>query len=334
MSDISEKMRTCPLKQHIRMELWEKYIRKIKNNNISYLTLYCPTMMDIKYFTKVGLITHEDNTYKGVVGITNNSKDYAAAIASLNGRIELLLEGTANDVINSRDGKITKQILSKFPFDAINLDYCDYIFGSRDTEFLSSDLLDFISIMQKQNESNCKEFVLFLTTRSDVNATGGGFAKSFKSSLKRSISDNIEKYPVFKQKFISNFNTSELNAFERDNYDYFIAVGIIKLLLKELFTHGYTIKDCNANWLIRNDESPLRSLLHLAFHISRPKATVKKLVSDIGKSEYGGEIILDRIKAGHTNKYTVKSDFERLNSMYSVLIGSFGTFEIDTPKPI
>jgi len=102
MTDIDKLMATCPLKQEVRVNLWEKYIRKIKNANISYLTLFSPPLVDVKHFAKNGLISFERGVYKNVVALTlNDQESYAKLVTEGLGRPELVKIGYLHKLLQS-----------------------------------------------------------------------------------------------------------------------------------------------------------------------------------------------------------------------------------------
>jgi len=144
--DISERMATDPLKQFIRQNLWEAYIKKLGKPKIKYLTLLCPYLMDVKYFSRNNYIELKDEQYVGVVGIIDKWEDrFSAIISNAPGRPEEILKGfPPHELIKRKE----KKLLDQFFFDVINLDYCNFLFGDKEnSQYLSGNLEDIIEII-------------------------------------------------------------------------------------------------------------------------------------------------------------------------------------------
>lgn len=341
MGNIDELMATCPLKQYIRQNLWETFIKKLNRKPISYLTFYAPTIMDVKHFTKRGYIKFEESVYKNVVGITNDEpRGYPTAIGEGKGRLEVFKIGEAHKLISSSD----KDLICKFPFDVINLDYCNYIFGPNNNPYISGNLKDISLIIEHQKKNKCREFILFITTRTDKRKKQEGksvsFAKIFIDSLKSRIKSNIQVNPEFRKKYKVIFS-GDIDQAEKLNYKDFINIGIVKLIAMELAANGYVIKDCSAMWLVRDEVSPQRDLLHIAIHVGQ--GAVKKVKSK-ELSQYGGvsyleggvTLILDKISNGKVESLTEKKDRDKLNKLLGSYIKQLreDTFEIKVPEPL
>jgi len=334
---ISKKMETCPLKQHIRAKLWKDYMGKLRKNKLKYLTLYCSSMMDIKYFTNAGYVNYEDDSYHGVTAITDKEGDYSDAISRVKGRPELLKFGRLHKLIEKKE----QDLIDQFPFDAINLDYCNHIYGENQSAFLSSNLEDIRQIIKKQAEKTCPEFVFFITTRTDKNSKKGiGFSRSFIKVLQDGITLNNDNNVDFREKYTDIYKDKTPAELYRSLYDNFITIGLIKLVAMELATRNYAIMDCSAYWLIRNQGSPELDLLHLALHIRRDKAkrVSTRKVSQMGARFYiekGAAKILDRIKSSEISSINEIDDRERLNSIYKDYLIKLKkkTFEIQLPEP-
>src|SRR5579871_6905961 len=102
MPSLDEKMRTCPLKQDIRVTLWETFVRKIISPGqkiTSYLTLYSPPMIDIKHFHDVGLLDINESKFSGVVAVAISHKDYIEALSEVPVRPEVMVSGNINDLL-------------------------------------------------------------------------------------------------------------------------------------------------------------------------------------------------------------------------------------------
>lgn len=336
MPEINELMATCPLKQCIRENLWGKYVTKLGKKPIKYLTLYSPPLMDVKHFTCLEYINLDNMEYKDVVGITNE-KSYAQTISEGKGRLGLLKTGYLHELITKKD----KELLNRFPFDVINLDYCNHIFGEINTEFLSDNIEDITTSIEQQSRKNQQKFIIFITTRTDNNSSDKriGFAERFIEELNRRIQSNIARDVTFQQSYNRVFNNFSPTELFKKRYNDFISVGILKFIIMELSDKGYGVDDCDIFWLIRNSRPPERDLLHLALLVSKHIGKPRKTLSQFGKilySERGSTIILDRIYNNQINLVSEKNDFTTLEEKYGSYLKELSedTFELRTPKPI
>lgn len=345
MGNVDELMATCPLKQYIREHLWEAFIKKLKRKPISYLTFYAPTIMDVKHFTEKGYIKFEEMVYKDVVGITNDeTRGYPETIKEGRGRLEVLKIGEAHELIMSLD----KDLMDKFPFDVINLDYCNYIFGDKSSPYISNNLKDISLIIKHQNSKGCNEFILFITTRTDKSKPLRGkadekisFAESFINELKNRIQLNMKENVTFQNKYNNIFSKQDIDQVAELQYNDFINIGIAKLISMELATNGYTIKDCNSMWLIRNEKKPQRDLLHMAIHAVKGKVSNIKTekLNQYGSYlflEGGVTVMLDKIKDKEINLLAESKDKERLTAQLGTYMKQLRdyTFEIKIPEPL
>jgi hypothetical protein len=341
VSAIEDLMATCPLKQHIREVFWLPYITKLAKKPIKYLTLYCPPLMDVKHFYKKNYIKLEDGVYSGVVGVTNDPEEgYSKTISGAAGRPELLKIGFIHDLMQKKE----KDLLEKFPFDAINLDYCDQLFGKLNKEDISRNLNDITRIIEHQSKGNSNKFVLFVTTRADISNAGGGFAPNFLDNLSDRIEANIKINPTFNRKYKQLFNNHLPKEIATTNYQSFIATGIIKLISMELAVQGYTIKDCDVFWLTRNQNPPQRDLLHIALFISEGSNDDlikfrENRLRHIGSFiflEMGATLILDKIIGGQIKSINEIEHRKSLEMEYGKYLESLNkeNFELPVPEPI
>src|SRR5207249_1282319 len=100
MKDVDRIMEECPLKHHIRVTFWARFISKLPSRPVKYLTLYSPPIMDVKYFHSMGLLAGDEEVYPDVVGITYDKKAFAAANERIGQRLSLLLYGDVNKLLS------------------------------------------------------------------------------------------------------------------------------------------------------------------------------------------------------------------------------------------
>lgn len=341
MPSIDELMATCPLKQHIRKNLWETYILKLAKKPIKYLTLYSPPLIDVKHFAREGYINLSDKMeYSGVVGVTlpgDNERAHARAISEGKGRLRLLKTGYIHELITNGDKELTEQ----FPFDVINLDYCNHIFGDINTDDLSDNLQDIEQIIKCQAKKNIPQFVIFITTRTDKHSSANntGFAQTFIDALGNKIQRNIDLDAGFKNKYHEIFNNLTVQQVHTQRYTDFISVGIVKLVLMGLTDKGYYIDDLDISFLKRDDHQPTRELLHLALSVSRYTGHQGQTLRQYGRvsySEKGSTIVLDKVKNNKIVFLSESADKTELERIYGNYLKDLSedTFEIRTPKPV
>lgn len=327
MPEIDDLMIKCPLKQDFREKFWLPYVEKLAKKPINYLTLYCPPAMDVRYFYDKGLIEFRDGVYQGVVGVTWNEKGYVKTLNNLEGRLEKFKIGKINDFLREKD----KELSDKFPFDVINLDYCNHLVQN----YVSDNLEDIERVVSLQKDRNCNQFVLFITTRTDKNAKNKcGFPPNFIKMLEQRIELNISKVPSFKVKYNSLFNSRKPSS------DEFLVIGIVKFISNILAEKEYFIKDCSAGWLVRNNNKPEIELLHLAFLVSLKTTYRKKCFYEYG----GGRVylessavrILDQIIDKKIYALTEKDDKAKLERIYGTYLTRLKetNFELSIPSPL
>lgn len=341
MTEISDLMASCPLKQHIRQELWEPYIKKLDKKPIKYLTLYCPPLMDVKHFCNRGYIQLEDGVYKGAVGVTDvPQKGYSRTISEGKGRLKLLKEGVIYKLLETPR---EKDLVEEFPFDVINLDYCNQIYGRSNKQYISENLKDIATVIRQQSKEHCGSFILFITTRADKNIPHGSvFASTFKRSLSERIGLNIKSNRNFKRKYNQIFDNQSPFDIVRTNFDLFICVGIVKLVSMCLAAKNYTIKDCDAFWLSRTEGRYRRDLLHVALFVNKGKPLKYSgqvtYLEQLGTTQYiekGSIIILDKIIDKKVHSVNERKDKARLQRKHGNYIASLReSFELTIPEPI
>ncbi|HHT9138057.1 MAG TPA: hypothetical protein ACFYEK_12560 [Candidatus Wunengus sp. YC60] len=330
MPGIEDKMVKCPLKQYFRDRFWLPYIEKLQKKPIKYLTLYCPPAMDVRHFCRKGLIEFNDGVYKGAVGIAWDVAGYVRTANNLEGRMEKFKIGKISNFLRNGD----KELIDSFPFDVINLDYCNHIVNN----YVSDNLEDISRVTAMQKSKNCSQFVLFVTTRTDKNKSQVGFPVSFLKLLNNRINLNISRFKEFRDKYNKLFNGRNPNENE------FLLIGIVKFVSSILAENGYLIQECSAGWIMRNiikPGQPERDLLHLAFLVSLKK--VKKIYRRTFY-EYGGNVhlepsaarILDQMLAKRVHILTEKDDEKKLEKIYGEYLTNLKetNFELSIPLPI
>jgi translation initiation factor 2 beta subunit (eIF-2beta)/eIF-5 len=290
--------------------------------------------MDVKQFHKSGFIKLEDGIYKGVTGITN---DYARTISEGVGRPELLRDNSLlHQLLEDND----KELIEKFPFDAINLDYCNHIYDDENMQYISSNLKDINKIIELQNKTRADKFALFITTRTDSSRDSGGFAKHFMDDLVKRIELNVTNNSNFESLYHRIFNNLSSDDVINHHYSKFITIGIVKLISMELASRKYSIKNCDIYWL-RRRTSIARDFLHIALLVERGEPILvprpPKYVSQMGTArclESGAVIILDKIIKNRIYSLSEQADYKRCESIYSKDIEALKkNFELDIPKP-
>ncbi len=340
MNNIINLMANCPLKQDIRESLWEQYIKKLEIKPIKYLTLYCASLMDVKHFYNKGYIKLKKGVYEGIVGITKEpQKGYSETISEGVGRLELLTEGLLHNLLEKRD----KDLIEKFPFDVINLDYCNYIYDNHKSQYISGNLQDIAAIIKQQDKEKREKFVLFITTRTDKNGPNGkGFPQRFIMELSNRIKSNIQENEDFERGCGQIFGDKSPLVYSVKNFNTFISIGIIKLISMCLAEKNYAIKDCDVFWLTRTERGPLRELLHIALLVNRGnpiKCSVKaRYLSQIGTAKYierGATIILDKVINHNIIFLSEEKDRGRLQKKHREQIKSLKkNFELPIPESI
>lgn len=280
-----EPWATCPLKQEIRVGLWEPFVRRLTGGRPlqKYLTLYSTSLMDVKYFADTGLIEFDEQSqmYKGVVGVTYDGTAFAKAIKLGLGRPEVLLLGDINKILTQVKNPYHKQLMEQFPFEAINLDYEESIFSVRRPFPISQHVEALDKLFDIQYKKACQKFCLFFTTRAEP----GQFPPMVVSDLEQIIDQNLRMSPDFGQAFNQTYSVNTGADLLGSSYDDFTTLGLMKLVVSMLSDRDYEVSDCSANWLNRDGKGGGAKLLHAAFMIE--KSTVQSPQSAISVRQYG-----------------------------------------------
>lgn len=318
---VDDKMEKCPLKQEIREKLWLEYIKKLKKSTINYLTLYCPVLTDVKFLEEVGVVSLEEDMYKGVGAVTNNAKDFLEAAKKDVGKPEFLQYGAISEL--KRNTKDVKEFFKSFPYDAINLDYCGHIHESSDAQYLSSDLKDIKLIINEQNETSCDSFILFVTTRTDENNNDKkGLSKQLLKAMTRQVVKNLKHVEIFKNQFEQTYGDMTADKLRQDDFCNFLNIGIIKFISTFLAKNNYTISDCDITWLQRDTGSPEthNDLLHCALHIERGKPEIihpggndLSTQDNFLQLEKNAYKILPKIRSNDIKYLKISEDYKTLN---------------------
>lgn len=341
MSPRAERWVKCPLKQEIRAALWDSYITRLTGGAAlgSYLTLYTQPLIDVKHFTERGLITFDGEVYKGVVGVAYSKEAYAQSISQGQGRLELFLDGDIRAILTDRKSTPHKLLLPKFPFEAINLDYCNSIFVATNRDPISLHVRALETLFDIQDQKGCQRFCLFVTTRAET----GQFAASFLSDLEKHIDQNIMSDPTFGQRFYDTYGVNIAATLQSSSYDDFATLGLIKLIVSMLSDSLYEVTDCNAIWLIRDTQGPYEGLLHLAFFIEKqprqsPQPATRIRQYGRRRLQYQVRHLIDYMNDRATSGLrTLKesSDYEVLQEKHGEYIDRLAsrTYQLKIPEP-
>lgn len=335
MRSVDKKMEDCPLKHHIRCELWEKFARKAvgRRHIRKYLTLYSPAMMDIKHFEERGLIKTEQDRYVGVVGVTDDEDAYHQATTEGTGRPEFLLCADIDDLFASPQSreKQARALYSLFPFDVINLDYCNSVYLKGRQDELSSHLLALEKLVDRQRRTGAEKFAFFLTTRAEPGQLAGPFLDVLEERVNLNLVNNNE----FKSKFDKLYDGCTPGDLKRGRYDEFVPIGLVKFISNILSSNGYEILDCDSALLVRDFRSPERWLMHIAILVDLPTPT--------GLRGYGRQTHLERKVAKYLDKrsknklisLTEKGDYNQLKRIHGAHLQALARkgFELEVPDP-
>ena len=336
-----EPWATCPLKQEIRVGLWEPFVRSLTGDRPlqNYLTLYSPSLMDVKHFADTGLIEFDEQKqmYRGVVGVTYNSGAYARAIKLGLGRPEVLLFGDINEILTQVENRRHKQLLEKFPFEAINLDYEDSIFSAGVSVPISKHLQALDKLFDMQHKKACEKFCLFFTTRAEQTQ----FAPGFLSDLEKHIDQNLLIAPSFGQAFHQTYGVNVAADLLGSSYDDFATLGLIKLIVSMLSDCDYEVTSCEAKWLNRNGKGGHIRLLHAAFMIQKspvqiPQAATKVRQYGKRKLEHHARHLLTYLNHRATNGLSILRESTHLDTLQAKHGGVIGrllakTYQLEVP---
>lgn len=333
MADVDKIMETCPLKHDIRVNFWRRFIQKLKKTPISYLTLYSPPIMDVKFFHYCGLIEEKDDVYSNVVGVGLDVNAVSETNTNLNKRLELLIEGDINTLINGeRKGDLkAKQFDEKFPFDVINLDYIDVLHRAGLNASISPHIRAIENIFRKQNEGNKDKFILFLTTFVRLENYNDGFIDELKAILE----NNISYTPKFKEKLNEIAQCDNVEDYFANHEKNCFAVSVTKLILKFMQDFNFTLETGEIKWLTRDSKEPERNLLHLAFYIKKFTVPKASNISKVGKRTNDVETKSVQFLTPAYEELRESVDYERLYEIHSKQINDLNktTFELPVPEP-
>ena len=334
MRTVDEKMQKCCLKHEIRRALWERYAVAALGSRrpMKYLTLYSPAMMDIKYFERQGLIRLADGKYLGVAAVTNDDEAYAAAIEGGVGRPQFLAPADLNDLLVRplKYPKYSAPFRGMFPFDVMNLDYCNSLFCSGNQNEISLHVSALNKAIALQQQSGAKRFALLLTTRADP----GLVAEHFLDDLADRIDSNLSRNAVFRRRYESLYTRIDGASLLAKQYDEFMPLGLVKFVGNLISSHGFELRDCEAAYLIRGQEPRERWILHTAFSVALPKSTLKSL----GRPEYLERNVvryLDRRMNGTMIRLAERADSKRLEAQHAKTVAELAAigFELHIPEP-
>jgi hypothetical protein len=330
MAGVDSIMEVCPLKHEIRVKFWTPFIKKLRKKEVKYLTLYSPPLMDVKYLHQCNLIPVVDGVYSSVVGVTIDKEAFSDSNTTLNYRLGLLLHDDINNLLRGTNKSASaKQLIDKFPFDVINLDYTDALHKYKANVALSPHFDAIETILKKQKGYG--SFILFITAYFDLSA----YNKGFLDSLSNIIDQNVESTPNFLQKLQDVFNSTDSKTFFQNSASDFFSIGVLKFILLQLKDHSYDLKTAGIKWLIRDRKQPATHMLHLAFHIKDFVPPIVKARDAVGTRKNNVE---------HQSVDYLRSDFPRLieSVNFADLFKIHGeeisnlhnkSFELDVPDP-
>jgi len=341
---VDDIMARCPLKHDIRDSLWVPFARRVAGaGSLSkYLTLYSPPMMDIKHFHRNRLLDYDGETYRGVVAVTYDARHFAEAMKKSAGRPALLLPGDIDQLLTAEDTPDAERLRSEFPFQVINLDYTNWLFGQANTRPISEHLEAIEEIIRLQHSKHRDEFVLFVTTRAERGRTASRnwFTRGFLQDLSDRINENLRGNPEFSRSFrrcFGNFGGTDLLA---KDYKSFVPLGISKLVAGILARHSYEIEVADGRVLVRDQRRPVRWLLHLAFHIRSAILPRASRLRELGRpKDFYFERTLarfvDLVGNGRLLSLSETADGRRLRTKHGAYVRELAaqTLDLAIPEP-
>jgi len=333
VKQVDLKMETCCLKHEIRCVLWERYARKVAGRGgriRRYLTLFSPAMMDIKHLHRQGLISFDGGRYDGVVGITNDEGAYANAISSGGGRPELLVPADIDDLLvrPARYPRYASAFRKMFPFDIINLDYCDSMFLRADSQQLSQHVRALNKIIAMQRGAQCSAFAIFVTTL----AERGQIAAPFLSDLTTRIDSNLSNNPDFANRFHRLFPSKTTAALCQADQQGFLRLGVPKFVADLVSNVGFEIVDSDTAYLFRRSG---HCVLHVAVLAQLPRDLSLKSLGRQAHRERRLSRFLDRWCRGELMDLSENKDIARLEHKHKAYVTDLAaaTFELRVPEP-
>ena len=333
MRPVDFKMETCCLKHEIRCALWERYARAVVGRRGTirrYLTLFSPAMMDIKHFHRQGLITFTRGQYDGVVGITNDQGAYADAIGSGAGRPQLLIQADVNDLLvrPAQYPRFARAFRQMFPFDIINLDYCDSVFLKTDEQELSQHISALNTIIRRQRGAQCRAFAILVTTL----AERGQVAAPFLLDLSTRIDANLANNPEFAKRFGQLFPSNTPARLRKADQQGFLRLGVPKFIANLVSDVGFEVIDSDTAYLFRRSG---HCVLHVAMLARMPPTDS---LGSLGRQTYRERNLtnyLDRWINGKLIDLKEAKDLPRLEEKHKAYVTELAaaTFEVAVPEP-
>lgn len=333
MTPVDLKMQMCCLKHEIRCALWEKYARKVVGSGRRirrYLTLLSPAMMDVKHFHERGLIQYADGVYEGVAGIIDDPGEYARAITTGAGRPQLLVQADLNELIvqPSRYPKDRRAFLGMFPFDVINLDYCNCLFWKRNRRDVSLHIRALERIIDRQRRTGCQRFAIFVTTLAEPEQV----AEHFLCNLAERIDWNLRHNPPFATCFQRLFQSNAASGLRQQSHQEFMPVGVLKFLADLVSSVGFEVMDCETAYLFRTSG-------HWILHV----ALLAKLPGNVSLRSIGRQAHLERNITNYLHRcidrdlleLDERKDVPRLQRKHKKQVAKLAAigFELPVPEP-
>jgi hypothetical protein len=295
-------------------------------------------MMDIKYFHDKGLIELSDGVYKGVVGVTADSVAYANAMEG-EGRPEYMYPHNINDLLVRPRKGADKEFLEHFPFNVINLDYCNSLFfNTRDPDAASLQSQAIERVFDKQRSTKIRRFVLLVTTLAEREEVADHFLENLTSRIDYNIANNSQ----FKKIYNASFGEVTGQDLLVDSYEDFAPLGIVKFIADLATTNGFKVIDCETASLVRDRRCrsghPARWLLHVAFLLGRPTENDRRKLKNLGNTSFLERNVYKYLEYRQQDTLLSVSETENYNDLqeqHGKLLERLASesFEISIPEP-
>jgi hypothetical protein len=219
-----------PVKQYVRRDGWLKIIKAyIKQRHkdgvdgpIKYLTLPGPNASDIGYLSKNRVLGRSED---GKLNVAICDKDHAETVTNNLLALGGLLAASGKSLISELES--TNGILQEhFPFDVINLDFCDCLIPSRANRGL--DTVEWIFKLQRG-----QSFLLLLTTKPDEAA---------KDRLLKVIRENLRNEKEFSKAYQETYGNSDIKSCLSD-YVRFTQIVFPKAMASFARDFGYSTRE-------------------------------------------------------------------------------------------
>ena len=257
-----------------------------------------------------------------------------------NGRPGLLLNGDIDLLLTGENTPDAKRLRAHFPFQVVNLDYTNSLFGQANKRPISEHLEAIEEVIRLQRREDCRDFALFVTTRAERSSTPrrNQFTPRFLRELTTRIDENLRGNPGFAKAFRRSFGDLHARRLLTDNYKAFVPLGISKLLAAILAGHNYEIIDAQGRMLVRDAKKPIRWLLHLAFHV---RSAVRPRAGELGQLGRARAFYFERklasfvanIGNGHLVWLREKADRSRLEATHGSYVRELASDTLDLPIP-